>query len=154
MRYKFRNYEFEPLHVSCQDWSFLRLAAKQASNSNHHRFKLGAVVVKSRSVLSQGVNIAKKSPDTPPQRESIHAEVSALKGAKNPSGSTMYVARLNSDYGLALAKPCEYCIQHMLNNGVEQVVFSINENEARSFYLASIEWKGYQIKNGTDGNFF
>lgn len=154
MRYRFKNYEFEPLHVSCQDWSFLRLAAKHAMNSNHHRFRLGAVVVKSRSVLSQGINIAKKSPETPPHRESIHAEVNALKGVKNPSGATMYVARLNSNNGLALAKPCEYCIQHLMNNGIDQVVFSVNENEARSFCMSSINWKGYHIKNGTHGNFF
>lgn len=154
MRYNFRNYTFEPLHVSCKDWSFLRLAAKHASTSNHHRFRLGAVVVKSRSVLSHGVNIPKKSPQTPPQRESIHAEVTALKGVKNPVGSTVYVSRLDSSGALALAKPCEYCIEHMIANGITQVVFSVSENEARSFYLDSIEWKGYVIKNGRSGNFF
>ena len=154
MRYKFRNYSFDPVHVSCQDWSFLRLAAKHASGSNHHRFRLGAVVVKSRSVLSHGVNIPKKSPDTPPARESIHAEVTALRGVKNPHGSTLYVSRLNSNGELALAKPCEYCIEHMFHNGISQVVFSVSENEARSFYLDSIEWKGYVIKNGRSGNFF
>lgn len=154
MRYQFKNYTFESVHVSCRDWSFLRLAAKQALSSNHHRFRLGAVVVKSRSVLSQGVNIPKKSPDTPPHRESIHAEVTALKGVKNPNGATIYVARLNSNDKMALAKPCEYCINHMMHNGIEQVIFSLSETEARSFYLDSVKWKGYQIKDGQNGNFF
>jgi len=154
MRYKFRNYSFESLHVSCRDWAFLRVAYKNAICSNHHRFKLGAVVVKSGRVLSQGVNIPKKDPSTPPHRESIHAEVNALKGIKNPCGATMYVARLNNSNEFALAKPCEYCIQHMIANGISKVVFSVSNNEARSFYLDSIIWKGYQIKNGQHGNFF
>jgi tRNA(Arg) A34 adenosine deaminase TadA len=115
---------------------------------------LGAVIVKSGRVLSQGVNIPKKDPLTPPCRESIHAEVTALKGVKNPSGSTLYVARLNSSDELALAKPCEYCINHMVFNGVQKVVFSVSNNEARSFYIDSIEWKGYLIKDGQNGNFF
>lgn len=154
MRYKFKNYTFTPLHVSCQDWSFLRLAAKQAFCSNHHKFRLGAVVVKSRSVLSQGVNIPKKSPSTPPHRESIHAEVNALKSVKNSKGSTIYVARLDSSDNLALAKPCEYCIEHMIANGVNQVVFSISENKAMSFYLNSVEWKGYVTKNERESRIF
>lgn len=154
MRYKFKNYTFQSIHVSCQDWSFIRLAAKSAYTSNHHRFRLGAVVVKSRSVLSQGVNTVKKNTHTPPHRESIHAEVMALRNVKNVKGSTVYVARLDSSSNLALAKPCEYCIEHMIANGVHQVVFSIDKNQARSFYLNSVEWKGDVIKNGTHGNFF
>jgi deoxycytidylate deaminase len=153
-RYKFKNYSFESIHVSCRDWAFLRLAAKNAMSSNHHRFRLGAVVVKRGRVLSQGVNIPKKDPYTPPHRESIHAEVNALKGVKNPDGATLYVARLNSTDDLALAKPCEYCINHMLDNNIQKVVFSVSKNEARSFYLDSLSWKGYQIKNGQHGNFF
>lgn len=149
MRYRFRHYNFEPLHVSCQDWSFLRLAAKQAFLSNHHRFRLGAVVVKSRSVLSQGVNIPKKSPSTPPHRESIHAEVNALRGVKNPKNATVYVARLDSNNELAMAKPCEYCIEHMIANGINRVVFSLSKNEAMSFYLDTVVWKGYVTKNGS-----
>lgn len=146
MRYKFREYDFERGHVSCKDFSMLRVAAKQAASSNHHKFKLGAVLVRGGRVLSSGVNIAKKGPDTPPCRESIHAEVMAIKGAKKTEGATIYVARLSNAGRLALAKPCEYCIEHMNANGIYRVVFSISDSVAESFYLDSVEWKGFLTK--------
>lgn len=146
MRYKFRDYEFDPAYISCKDFSFLRQAAKQASYSNHHRFRLGAIVVKSGRVLSQGVNIAKKSPFTPPCRESIHAEVTAIRNAKSPDGATIYVARLNSFDKMAIAKPCEYCVEHMIANGIQRVVFSIDNANAESYYLDSVNWLGMRTK--------
>lgn len=147
MRYKFLEYGFESSHVSCKDFSFLRQAAKQALYSNHHRFRLGAIVVKSGRVLSQGINIAKKSPNTPPFRESIHAEVNAIRNAKNPDGATIYVARLNSTDSLANAKPCEYCVEHMFENGISRVVFSISDSIAESYDLDSVHWIGYRTKS-------
>jgi deoxycytidylate deaminase len=148
MRYRFKSYTYDREYVSCKDFSFLRFASKVAALSDHHRFRLGAVVVKSGRVLSQGVNVTKKGPDTPPFRESIHAEVNAMRWASDLDGSTIYVARLNSSEKLALAKPCEYCINHMLHNNVKKVVFSTSENDASAFYLNSIVWKGYVSKNG------
>jgi tRNA(Arg) A34 adenosine deaminase TadA len=148
MRYKFRTYSFDSEYVSCKDFSFLRLAAKVASISDHHRFRLGSVVVKSGRVLSQGVNVAKKSPNTPPHRESVHAEVNAIRGVTEPDGATVYVARLDSFDAMALAKPCEYCVSHMQANGIYRVVFSVSENDAESFDLDSVFWKGYKYKNG------
>jgi len=147
MRYKFRNYTFDSEYVSCKDFSFMRLAAKVAAISDHHRFRLGAVVVKSGRVLSQGVNVPKKNPYTPPHRESVHAEVNAIRGVVDPSGATVYVARLDSFDNMALAKPCEYCIKHMEANGIYRVVFSVSENDAQSFDLDSVVWKGYKYKN-------
>jgi deoxycytidylate deaminase len=147
MRYKFREYEFDSSHVSCKDFSFLRQATKQAFNSNHHRFRLGAIVVKSGRVLSHGINIPKKSPITPPYRESIHAEVNAIRNAKNPSGATLYVARLSATDELAIAKPCEYCVEHMIENGIQRVVYSVSNNNAESYYIDSINWLGYKSKS-------
>ena len=146
VRYKFREYEFESTHVSCKDFSFLRQAAKQAFYSNHHRFRLGAIVVKSGRVLSQGTNISKKGPATPPYRESIHAEVVAIRNAKITEGGTLYVARLSSLDHMAVAKPCEYCVEHMLENGIQRVVFSVSNNHAESYYLDTISWLGFREK--------
>ena len=146
VRYKFREYEFESTHVSCKDFSFLRQAAKQAFYSNHHRFRLGAIVVKSGRVLSQGTNISKKGPATPPYRESIHAEVVAIRNAKITDGGTLYVARLSSLDHMAVAKPCEYCVEHMLENGIQRVVFSVSNNHAESYYLDTISWLGFREK--------
>jgi len=141
MRYKFRTYNYDPTHVSCSDFAKLRIAAKVALSSNHHKFRLGAAVVKSGRVLSYSPNIPRKGPDTPPFRESIHAEVAAMKGVKKIEGATIYVARLNSTNKLALSMPCEYCVEHMIACGIDRVVFSVSQNEARSYYLDSIVWE-------------
>lgn len=146
VRYKFREYEFESTHVSCKDFSFLRQAAKQAHSSNHHRFRLGAIVVRSGRVLSQGINISKKGPATPPYRESIHAEVVAIRNAKITDGATLYVARLSSHGNMAIAKPCEYCVEHMLENNIQRVVFSVSNSCAESYYLNTINWLGLKDK--------
>jgi len=146
MKYRFKSYSYDSEYVSCKDFSFLTLAGKVASLSEHHRFRLGAVVVKSGRVLSQGVNVAKKGPDTPPFRESVHAEVNAMRGVNGIEGATVYVARLDACDDLVMAKPCEYCITHMKNNFVRRVVFSTNNNDAESFYLDSVSWNGVKYE--------
>jgi tRNA(Arg) A34 adenosine deaminase TadA len=147
--YTFKDYKYESLHVSCKDFAFIRQAAKQAYYSNHHRFRLGATVVKRGSVLGHGYNIPKKGPSTPPYRESIHAEVNAIKSVKNPAGATVYVARLDAKNNLAVAKPCEYCIEHMKEVGIDRVVFSVSNTNAQSFYINSVEWNGHVKKTKT-----
>lgn len=140
MHYVIRQYKYDSDYISCKDFSFLRLAGKTALLSQHHNFRLGAVVVKSGRVLSQGVNVKGRTQYTPPRRESIHAEVNALRGLSDCEGTTVYVARLDAFDRLALAKPCEHCVEHMLENGVKRVVFSISENDADSFSVSSVEW--------------
>jgi pyrimidine deaminase RibD-like protein len=92
-------------------------------------------------VLSYGTNVPRKGPETPPFRESIHAEVTAMRGVKKIEGSTLYVVRLDSRNKMALSMPCEYCVEHMISCGVDRVVFSVSETEAKSYYLNSIRWE-------------
>lgn len=130
--------------VSNTDKAFLATAAKLALTSPN-RFKMAAIVVKSGRVLGGDINLNKISPLTPPRRLSTHAEIRAMKVARrsNPSGSTIYIARVDSQENHALAKPCAWCVEHMLNVNINKVVFSVDDNKASSFYLNTVTWNTY-----------
>jgi tRNA(Arg) A34 adenosine deaminase TadA len=125
--------------LSKTDNSFLAVAAKLAFTSDN-RFRIGAIVVKSGRVLGGSANITKTSPSTPPNRFSTHAEIAALRVSSETEDSTLYVARLNSVDQMALARPCSWCIQKILEAGIYRVVYSIDQNSAEFFYTSTVEW--------------
>lgn len=140
--YDVYNYIEEP--VSNTDKAFLASTAKLALTSPN-RFKMAAIVVKSGRVLGGDINLNKISPLTPPNRFSTHAEIRAMKVARRsqPSGSTIFVARVDANEEHALAKPCAWCIEHMLSMKINKVVFTISEDNASSFYLNTVTWNNY-----------
>lgn len=124
--------------LTLADWQRLLNAAKIAHLSPH-RFSIGAVVHRGRKPLATAVNIRKTSPHLYPKRESIHAEISALNKLADPSGTTVYIARLDKAKQFAVAKPCLYCLVEMQKMGVSRVVFTLNNNAADSFHLNMIK---------------
>lgn len=137
-------YNYIEESVSNTDKAFLATAAKLAMTSPN-RFKMAAIVVKSGRVLGGDVNLNKISPLTPPNRFSTHAEIRAMKVARrsHPSGSTIFIARLDANEQHALAKPCAWCIEHMLSMNINKVVFTVSEQLSSSFYLNSVTWNNY-----------
>ena len=137
-------YNYEEESVSNTDKAFLATASKLALTSPN-RFKMAAIVVKSGRVLGGDVNLNKISPLTPPKRFSTHAEIRAMKVARrsNPSGSTIFVARIDSNETPALARPCAWCIEHMLSMHINKVVFTVSENISSSFYLNTVTWNNH-----------
>ena len=125
--------------LSNSDRSFLSTAAKAALDSEY-KFRMGAVVVKSGRVLSIDTNYNKRSPYTPPNRWSTHAEIRALRSASDTKGATLYIARLAKSGNLALAKPCAWCMEHIITAKIDRVVFTISEDESSSFYTQMISW--------------
>lgn len=125
--------------VSKSDSSFLSVATKLAATSDN-RFRVGALVVKSGRVFGGSANITKRSPSTPPNRFSTHAEIAALQVASQTNDSTLYVARLSSTDTLALAKPCAWCIQKILESNVYRVVYTVSDNVSKYFYTSHINW--------------
>jgi tRNA(Arg) A34 adenosine deaminase TadA len=101
---------------------------------------MGALLVKSGRVLGGDVNVPKISPSTPPNRVSTHAEIRVLKNTRNVRGATLYVARLRSKDIPALAKPCSWCMQEILDYGISRVVFTTNHSIGSSFYTDMITW--------------
>lgn len=137
-------YNYEEESVSNTDKAFLATAAKLALTSPN-RFKMAAIVVKSGRVLGGDVNLNKISPLTPPRRFSTHAEIRAMKVARrsHPSGSTIFVARVDANEETALAKPCAWCVEHMLSMNINKVVFTVNDNLSSSFYLNTVTWNNH-----------
>lgn len=137
-------YNYVEETISNTDKAFLASTAKLALTSPN-RFKMAAIVVKSGRVLGGDINLNKVSPLTPPNRFSTHAEIRAMKVARRsqPSGATIFVARVDANENHALAKPCAWCIEHMLSMNINKVVFTISEDNASSFYLNTVTWNNY-----------
>lgn len=112
--------------ISQRDRRFLRKAVDIAHSSTQKK-KHGAVVVKSGSVLSVGVNTFRNNPNNvckPKEEASIHAEVAALKSAPSTTGVTVYVARTNRDYEPLISMPCVYCFKALNDAGVKRIVWT------------------------------
>lgn len=139
----YQDYQYELYnHISNTDQKFLSVATKLAFTSDN-RFRVGAIVVKSGRVLGGSSNITRKSPSTPPNRFSTHAEVAAIKVASETHGSTLYVSRVNSINLNALARPCSWCIQKIMESGIDKVVYTSSIDSAESFYISSVKWSRY-----------
>ena len=75
------------------------------------RMKHGSVIVKGGRVISTGVNKERSHPRIVSSEHikdhcSVHAEVDAIKKAKDVSGATIYVARVNRRGEDRDSKPC------------------------------------------------
>ena len=140
LRNPYTQYDFVPETLSNSDNSFLSAAAKIAQTSEY-RFRMAALLVKSGRVLGGDVNIPRITPDTPPNRCSTHAEIRVIKNVKNTEGSTMYIARLLLNDSTAMAKPCVWCLESIIEAGIYKVVFNCNNNSSSSFYTDMITWQ-------------
>jgi|GEM_PF-1802012 len=125
--------------VSLKDKSFLAAAAKLAQTSDN-RFKMACLAVRGGSVLAADINVTKKHPTTPPNRFSTHAEIGAMTACSDPSGSTLYIARLKLDGTTAIARPCSWCMQQIQKNDIYRVVYTTDTDIPESFYISTVEW--------------
>lgn len=135
----YHDYTFVQDPISNTDISFLAATCKYALTSTY-RFRIAALLVKSGRVLGGDVNIPKRSPSTPPNRVSTHAEIRVINNTKNTKGATLYVARLRSKDITALARPCSWCMQEILDAEISRVVFTTNSDQGSSFYTNMITW--------------
>lgn len=131
--------------ISGKDKSFLSAASKLAQTSDN-RFKMACIAVRSGSVLGADINVTKRSPTTPPNRFSTHAEIGAIKACSDPSGSTLYISRLKLDGSTAIARPCSWCMQHLISNDIYRVVYTTDYDYPESFYISSVEWNYHVLK--------
>lgn len=138
----YESYSYLEDSISNTDISFLSATAKIATTSQY-RFRIAAMIVKSGRVLGADVNQPKITASTPPNRVSTHAEVRVIKNTRNTHGATLYVARLRSEDIPALARPCGWCMQNILDAGINRVVFTTNDQIGSSFYTDMITWKDF-----------
>lgn len=95
------------------------LAVKTAFKSQHHRWRLGAVLVHSREILSASPNL----PRLYGKERGICAETRLItKSIIN--GTVIYVARVKADGTLGLARPCEDCMRLIRSRGIRTVYYT------------------------------
>ena len=134
----------ESKFVSNKDISFIASASKIAATSDN-RFRVGALVVKSGRVMGGSPNITRRSPRTPPNRFSTHAEIAAIAVSSDCDKATLYIARLNNSDLYSISRPCAWCMQKMIESGISRVVFTLDYNESceesiSSFYIDDVTW--------------
>lgn len=130
--------------ISNKDVSFIASASKIAATSDN-RFRVGALVVKSGRVMGGSPNITRRSPRTPPNRFSTHAEIAAIAVSSDCQKSTLYIARLNNSDQYSISRPCAWCMQKIIEHGVSRVVFTLDynysfEDSISSFYTDDVFW--------------
>lgn len=97
------------------------LALKHAFQSTS-RFRLGAVASKGKRSLSWASNnMEKTDPSSPHPFRCVHAEAKALKTCRGKA-DTVYVARVDQNGQLAMARPCEHCWRYLKTYGIRRVV--------------------------------
>lgn len=94
--------------------------------------KHGSVIVKGGRVISTGINKERNHPKIVSSEHiktdcSVHAEIDALKKAKDVNGATIYIARVNKRGEARDSKPCSRCYVALRNNGIKKVIYTISE---------------------------
>jgi deoxycytidylate deaminase len=94
--------------------------------------KHGSVIVKGGRVISTGMNKDRSHPRIVSSEHikdhcSVHAEVDAIKKAKDVSGATIYVARVNRRGEARDSRPCNRCYEAIRKNGIKKIVYTTSE---------------------------
>lgn len=120
-------------NLSNKDKRYLALACRVAEASECNQ-RHGAVVVKSGSVMSIGLNKwrhrgamnGKTLTADECANLTVHAEEDAIKRVKTnkAKGATVYVARVNSRGEAVFSRPCDSCHKLMQDSGIKRVVFT------------------------------
>ena len=132
------------------DLLYLRMAYVWAENSRCNRSKVGCLLVKDRTIISDGYNGTPSGfPNQCEDRDNktlstvIHAEGNAItkvaKSTNSSEGATLYVT----------LSPCFDCAKLIIQAGIKRVVFSELYRNMDSFELfeqAGIEIKQLEIR--------
>ena len=124
---KFGN-TIESLHLDAKtlktDLVYLRMAEIWGTNSHCKRMQVGCLIVKNKSIISDGYNGSPSGFPNHCEDESnvtlpyvLHAEANAItklaKSTNSSEGSTVYIT----------ASPCFECSKLIIQSGIKRVVF-------------------------------
>ena len=113
----------------------LRKVVLVASGSTH-RCRHGAIIVRGKKLISQGINRSKTHPKSIHPYSAIHAEFDAVCKAKGTiEGATMYVARLLADGTKGMSKPCPHCQKLIENSGIAEVIYTDVDGEFTTSFV-------------------
>ena len=113
----------------------INAAIELAKNNPTDLNRMGAVIVKKKRILGEGVNSRKTHPlqfafSKSHLKISLHAEISAIVDAlrrnekEDLRGATIFVARVLKDGSRAKAKPCSICQRALDAYGIEAVYWT------------------------------
>jgi deoxycytidylate deaminase len=116
-----------------------RKAAKQAGNSNHPLFHMGAVITKGGCILSSASNQINRGCSTIRDKKwknTLHAEAHAIHKLLKVDmgalvGASMYITRINKQGSVMLAKPCPFCLSLIQAVGIKAVYYTTNDGGAK-----------------------
>lgn len=109
----------------------IKVAIEEAKKSKYEQ-RVGATIVKRKSIISRGHNYSHKStkklhPKFQKWPNSVHAEVDCIiKARQDLAGTTMYVVRINNRNQLMNSKPCKHCFMYIKHVGIKRVYYSID----------------------------
>jgi dCMP deaminase len=120
------------------DRVYLRMADVWSENSHCERMKVGSLIVKGRSIISDGYNGTPSGfPNTCEDESNItlpyvlHAEANAItklaRGTQSSEGATLYVT----------VSPCFECSKLIIQSGIKRLVFKdlYRKTESLTFLL-------------------
>jgi dCMP deaminase len=123
---KFDIYIHEPdPKINQKDIIYMRIAKLWAENSKCERMKVGSIIVKEKSIISDGYNGTPsgfddkcETSDNTTLPHVLHSEANAItklaRSTQSSEGSTIYVT----------LSPCLECSKLIIQSGIKRVVFS------------------------------
>jgi deoxycytidylate deaminase len=128
----------------CRVVKYLSLA-KEMAESSHHKFRVGAALVRGNRLLSTGTNSYKTDPtmlryySRVADWTGLHAEMAAIKGLRPEQieGSTIFIFRLLRDGTQGLARPCQACCRYLADWGVRRAYFSLDSSGYDTYRVPS-----------------
>jgi deoxycytidylate deaminase len=95
------------------------------------RYKIGAVIVRNKSVISLGFNQCKTHPRYSNGEEfySLHAEIASILKVQfqKLSGCSIYVYRETVNEIPGLSRPCKHCLPIIIESGISKIYYTIPE---------------------------
>lgn len=101
--------------------------AKELAMSNGREYHLAAILRRGKQVVRMGANVSKTHPrfkrtySDGTTGSHMHAEMNVLRFAE--PGDTLEVMRFGKRK-LAMAKPCEHCMQHIREAGIKKIRYT------------------------------
>ena len=114
----------------------MELAVRAAHNGQHRQHQMGAILTHSGRIISIGMNSHKSHPKMG-RVKTLHAEVSCLIGVRyqDLKGSTMYVARVNKNGKVGMAKPCSICQAVLAEYNVLRIYYTNSAGQIEKMEL-------------------
>jgi deoxycytidylate deaminase len=115
--------------------------ATEVARTSEYRWKHGAVVAKGNKLLGCAPNKFRNAPLVDEQNVSCHAERAVirelLKFRKDLRGCTIYIARINKAGFTTMSRPCEDCMEAIVNSGIKEFVYT---NEIGGYSVEQTRW--------------